>query len=112
VKKAPARIVTGTIPEEYVEYFEQRIPVEEIADQLDRTADTVVKHLTVWIQQRRITEIGSWVTMTQQKLVEDSLGRLGAERLKPIFEDLKGEIPYYIIRVVITAWELKQQDDD
>jgi ATP-dependent DNA helicase RecQ len=111
-KRTSVRSVTGSIPEEYVEYFEQRIPVEEIADQLDRTADTVVKHLTVWIQQRRITEIGAWVTITQQKLIEDSLGRLGAERLKPLFDDLKGEIPYYIIRLVITVWELKQQEDN
>ncbi len=102
---------TITIPEEYMEYFEQRIPVEEIADQLDRTADTVVKYLTAWIQRRRITDIGAWVPVTQQNRVEDSLGRLGGERLKPLFEDLNGEIPYYVIRLIVTAWELKQQED-
>lgn len=111
ITKIEPRAAVSSIPEEYLEYFEQRIPVEEVADQLDRTADTVVKYLTAFLQRRRITDIGSWVPLIQQTRIEESLGRLGSERLKPLFEDLKGEIPYYVIRLVVTAWELKQQED-
>lgn len=111
ITKIEPRAAVSSIPDEYLEYFEKRIPVEEVADQLDRTADTVVKYLTAFLQRRRITDIGSWVPLTQQNRIEESLGRLGSERLKPLFEDLKGEIPYYIIRLVVTAWELKQQEE-
>jgi hypothetical protein len=39
--------------------------------------------------------------------VEDSIGRLGTERLKPIFEDLQGAVAYHVLRVIATVWEME-----
>mgnify|MGYP007086149344 CR=1 FL=1 len=47
-----------------------------------------------------------------QARIEDSIGRLGPERLKPLFEDLKGEIAYHVLRIVVTVWEFCRHEEE
>ena len=86
--------------------------MEEIAVQLDKSLDTVSRHLASWLQFQRRSDISPWVSVAVQARIEDSIGRLGPEKLKPLFEDLKGEIAYHILRTVATVWEFCQHEEE
>jgi ATP-dependent DNA helicase RecQ len=93
--------------EEYYDLFEQELSIEEVAVQLDRSLDAVSRHLSTWLQIHRRTDLTPWVAPSIRMRVEDALGRLGAERLKPIFEELQGAVAYHVLRVIVTAWQIE-----
>ncbi|MEY2727320.1 MAG: ATP-dependent helicase RecQ [Planctomycetota bacterium] len=95
--------------DEYHELFEQELSIEEIAIQLDRSLDTVAKYLIAWLKLTRRTDIAPWVAPAIRNRVEDAIGRLGTERLKPLFEDLRGAVAYHVLKVVATAWEIEHE---
>ena len=103
-----SKSASDAVSAEYYDLFEQELSIEEIAVQQDTSLDTVSRHLVNWLQFQRRTDIGPWVSAAVQTRIEDSLGRLGPERLKPIFEDLRGEIPYHLLKIVVKVWELEQ----
>lgn len=93
--------------DEYYDLFEQELSIEEVAVQLDRSLDSVSKHLSTWLQIHRRTDLTPWVAPAIKARVEESVGRLGPERLKPIFEDLQGAVAYHVLRVIVTAWQIE-----
>ncbi len=103
---------TDSVTAAYYDLFEQELSMEEIAVQLDKSLDTVSRHLASWLQFQRRSDISPWVSVAVQARIEDSIGRLGPEKLKPLFEDLKGEIAYHILRTVATVWEFCQHEEE
>jgi ATP-dependent DNA helicase RecQ len=100
---------------EYFDLFEQGLSMEDVANQLDRSMDTVSKYLGEYIKAHRITDIDPWVPPKLQKQVQQAIGQVGCERLKPVFDHLEGLVDYARIRIVATAWEIQQTsvaDDD
>lgn len=105
-----SKSASDSVSSEYYDLFEQELSIEEIAVQQDTSLDTVSRHFVNWLQFQRRTDIGPWVSAAVQARIEDSIGRLGPEKLKPIFEDLRGEIPYHVLKIVVTVWELEQHE--
>ncbi len=97
---------------EYFDLFEQGLSIEDVALQLDRAADTVGKYLAEYLKAHRISDIDAWIPRDVQQLVQQAIGQVGCERLKPVFEHLEGQIDYTRIRIVATAWELQQDSDN
>lgn len=95
--------------DEYHDLFEQELSIEEIAIQLDRSLDTVSKYLTAWLKLTRRSDITPWVAPAIRNRVEDAIGRLGTERLKPLFEELQGAVAYHVLKVVAAAWEIEHE---
>lgn len=95
---------------EYFDLFEQGLSIEDVANQLDRTVDTVSKYLGEYIKAHRITDIDPWIPPKLQKLVQQAIGQVGCERLKPVFEYLECQVDYARIRIVATAWEIQQSN--
>ena len=95
---------------EYFDLFEQGVSIEDVANQLDRTVDTVSKYLGEYIKAHRITDIDPWIPPKLQELVQQAIGQVGCERLKPVFEHLEGQVDYARIRIVATAWEIQQSN--
>jgi ATP-dependent DNA helicase RecQ len=100
------------LADDYLQLFEEQLSMEEIAVQLDRTLDTVSRYLAQYVETRRITNIDPWVDPEVQRRVERSLGRLGGEKLKPLFEDLGGAVPYHELRIVAVAWVIRQSESE
>lgn len=95
---------------EYFDLFEQGLSIEDVANQLDRSVDTVGKYLGDYLRAHRIIDIDAWIPPEVQRLVQQAIGQVGCERLKPVFEYLEGRIDYTRIRIVATAWEMQQLD--
>jgi len=93
---------------EYYDLFEQGLSLEDVANQLDRTVDTVSKYLGEYLKVHQISDIDAWITPKLQKLVQQAISKVGCERLKPIFEHLESQVDYARIRIVVTAWEIEQ----
>ncbi len=106
--KAPSEGKT----QEYFDLFEQGLSMEDAAHQLGRSMDTVSKYLGMYVEAHRITDISPWVPLAMEKRINEAIGQLGSERLKPLFEHLKSEISYAHLRIAATAWNLRQSDEE
>jgi ATP-dependent DNA helicase RecQ len=107
---ARPRKVTMEHVRAYFDLFEQHVSLEDAAVQLDKSVDTVSRHLSDYLRAHRLTEIGAWVTLDEQQRTREAIGRLGAERLKPLFEALEGTVPYARLRIISTAWQIEHDD--
>ncbi len=81
------------------ELFRQGCSVDETAAQVCRAASTVASYLEEYIQQEKLTHPAPWVDDKTFLLILKAMDEVGAERLKPIFDLLNGEIPYDLIRI-------------
>ncbi len=96
---------------EYFDLFEQGMSMEDVAHQLGRSLDTVSKYLGMYVEAHRITDIAAWIPPAMQKRIDDAIGQLGSERLKPLFEHLNSEVSYAHLRIAATAWNLRQAEE-
>jgi ATP-dependent DNA helicase RecQ len=79
--------------------FRLGLPIEEVAEQTGRALSTVEGYLMEFIQEEAIDTPEPWVPRAIYDRVLAAAAELQAERLKPIFEALGGEVPYYQIRL-------------
>ncbi len=112
VERSRSRSHGNAASGEYFQLFEQGLSMEEVVQQLDRTLDTVGRHLNSYVEAHRITEIDAWIPPAMQERINAAIGQLGPERLKPLFEHLNSEIPYAHIRIAVTVWNLTHRDDE
>jgi ATP-dependent DNA helicase RecQ len=108
VRPAPVR---ESASGKYYDLFENSLSMEDVAQQLDCSLDTVSKYLSEYLKAHRITEIAPWVAPNLRLLVQNAIGQVGCERLKPVFEQLGGQVDYARIRIVATVWEIQQEED-
>jgi ATP-dependent DNA helicase RecQ len=95
---------------EYFDLFEQGLSIEDVANQLDRSVDTVSKYLGEYVKTHRVMDIDPWISPDVQRRVREAIGQVGCERLKPVFEQLESTVDYARIRIVATVWQLEQED--
>lgn len=81
------------------ELFNQGCSVAEVADQVSRATSTVFGYLEEYIRQEKLTNPAPWVDDKTFLLILEAMDQVGADRLKPIFDFLNGEIPYDLIRI-------------
>ncbi len=81
------------------ELFSQGCSVEEAAARVCRATSTVFGYLEEYIQQEKITHPAPWVDEKTFLMILEAMDQVGADRLRPIFDLLNGEIPYELIRI-------------
>ena len=82
--------------------FDNRASVEDVMQALDRARSTTSGYLAMYIEARRPDDIGGWVESALYRRIADVAARVGADRLKPIFQALDGKVSYDDIRLVVT----------
>ncbi|MCA9038199.1 MAG: DNA helicase RecQ [Planctomycetaceae bacterium] len=93
--------------EAYFDLFEQGLTVEEVCLQKDRSQGTVWQYLEQYVRTHHIADITTWIPETRCKEIETAIAHVGSDRLKPLFEHLKGQVSYEEIRVVRAAWDVR-----
>lgn len=91
--------------------FDQGMSVEQVAEAMGRARSTTFGYLGEYLKAKPCANPSPWVAVELAKRIEDAIGHVGAERLKPIFEHLHGEIDYDSIRIVVTCWKNRQSHD-
>lgn len=81
--------------------FHRGASVQEVAEQMSRSPNTVIQYLVEYIQAEQPASIAPWVLDTVYRRVQDTIREVGADRLKPIFVALNESVPYDQIRLVV-----------
>jgi ATP-dependent DNA helicase RecQ len=73
------------------------------------TETTITNYLSKYLEVRNITDCSTWIPHETIAIVEAAIAKVGAERLKPIFEYLEAKYSYDHIRVVATTYNVRQR---
>jgi hypothetical protein len=74
-----------------------------IAKTLERAPGTVSQYLDEYIRGNKIEVPSPWVKEDVARRVTEAAREAGIDRLKPIFEFLKGEVSYEEIRICVAC---------
>jgi ATP-dependent DNA helicase RecQ len=83
------------------EMFARGMGLDDVAAAIGRAKSTTSDYLLEFVEVKKPTDIGPWVGEADRAKILDAVGRLKAERLKPIFDDLGGAVTYEQIRIVL-----------
>jgi len=94
--------------------FAEGESVEAVAVAIGRAMSTTWSYLLEYIEAERPERIDPWVSDAVRGRVIEAATELAADRLRPIFEHLGGEVPYEKIRAALThhrALHEAEEDD-
>lgn len=83
--------------------FREGLSIEEVASKLDRARSTALGYLSDFLKQEAVTDPTPWVERAVVSQIEDAIEEVGLVGLKPIHEQLGGEVDYDAIRIVATC---------
>jgi ATP-dependent DNA helicase RecQ len=86
-----------------LEYFRKQMPLEAVAEKMNRARSTVAGYLCEYLRHDRVTDPSPWVNPELIAVIEEALSASSDGRLKPIFEQLEGKASYEEIRIVLTC---------
>lgn len=87
--------------------FEKGVSIAKVATALERAPSTVVEYLAIWIEQTKASDITPWVNKATEARVRLAIDKVGAKTLRPIFEELDGQVSYEQIKVVIALMRVE-----
>ena len=101
--RVAARTMTqGPPAEETMRLLREGKSFAEIAEIRGRQVATVVNMVADLVEKRRLAYRTEWVGEAAQRAIEEAIGRLGSQWLKPLRETLPPEISYEQIRLVVS----------
>jgi ATP-dependent DNA helicase RecQ len=80
--------------------FANGASVEQVAAQTGRALSTTWQYLEQFIAEHRPRQVSTWVDAATYARVAEALRAVDGALLKPVFEQLGGQVPYEVIRVV------------
>jgi len=89
--------------------IEQGLAVETICERLTRARSTVLDYLAQYIAHKNVADASRWIDPLVIGQVEQILGYVGTERLRPIYDALHGKVPYEEIRIVVACFHNKNR---
>jgi ATP-dependent DNA helicase RecQ len=85
----------------YFALYRQGATVEDAAKRVGHRGSTAGGYLIEFIAEERPPSVEPWIDAPSYRLIADTAAKLGAERLKPIFEHFGGSITYEQIQIVM-----------
>lgn len=84
------------------ELFRKGMTLDDAARLLGRARSTVVQYLCDFLKTEPQESISPWVSPQTFAAVAQAARRVGADRLRPIFDALEGKVSYDEIRICVT----------
>jgi ATP-dependent DNA helicase RecQ len=81
--------------------FDQQMSLDEVADETGKARSTVSSYLEDYVAERKPSSVEAWVAPDVYRRIDEAAARVGGSLLRPVFEDLAGEVSYDDIRVVM-----------
>jgi len=85
------------------ELFARGVSLPEASEALNRRPGTLGDYLAEYIRTNAIVDPSPWVEPGVAEKVKEAVEAVGADRLRPIFDYLDGQVPYETIRVCIAC---------
>jgi ATP-dependent DNA helicase RecQ len=92
----------GAEKQQAMQLFAQGASIAQVAQKTGRATSTIGQYLCEYIQESQPGNLDPWVLPDVYRLVSQTIDRLQARALKPIFVELGEKIPYDQIRLVMT----------
>ena len=83
--------------------FREGLPVGTVAHNLGRAESTTYGYLEEYIVREKVTSVQAWVDDGLFHRIADVAAKCGADRIKPIFDDLGGTVSYGLIRITVAC---------
>jgi ATP-dependent DNA helicase RecQ len=109
----PARDRSGAVPRtnarklQAFTMFAEGASIEEVAAATGRASSTISGYLIEWIRQEKPEDISAWVSDEEYDRIIDAAGRLGADRLRPVFDALNEEVSFDAIKAALTHYSIR-----
>jgi ATP-dependent DNA helicase RecQ len=87
-----------------LQFYQQGLSVEEIAQKRGFSPRTIVTHLSELLEMKQPVDIDRLVSPEQQKLILQAMQTVGDDSLKTIREHLGEEYGYEEIQLVRSWW--------
>ncbi len=113
VSSAPRSRMTRPNPrkDKALEMFAQGASAEEVAQTISRAMRTTWGYLIEYVEKEKPASVSAWVADDQYERIIQATVELAADRLRPIFDHLNGEVPYEQIRLVLAHHRATQASD-
>lgn len=85
--------------EAFAPCFEEGLNIEDAAARVGLSLPTAVRYLQIWAD-RTGSSLNPWITPELEARVNQVFDDTGDEYLKPVYEELGGEVPYELLRLV------------
>jgi ATP-dependent DNA helicase RecQ len=85
--------------EAFAPCFTEGLSLEEAAARTGMSLQTSARYLTVWAE-RTGSSLAPWLPVELEARVNEAFDDLGDHALKPVFEELGGEVPYELLRLI------------
>jgi ATP-dependent DNA helicase RecQ len=83
--------------------FRRGASIDEVMAQMGRARSTVAGYLGEFLRHEQVDDPSPWVEEQTIRRIEQAIAEVGQAGLKPIFEQLGGDVPYEEIRIVATC---------
>jgi ATP-dependent DNA helicase RecQ len=90
---------------ETLELYQKGYTAEEIAQYRELSLGTIADHICFLLKKKLIKDIGNLVSQDKQKKIKKAIKKTGAEKIKPLKEEVGTEISYEEIKMVIAKLE-------
>jgi ABC-type amino acid transport substrate-binding protein len=91
-----------TSAEHAVELYRKGATIDAVMRELNRARSTAVEYLCHYLRAESPPSVSGWVSDDIYRQVSQVAARVGADKLKPIFDALEGKLTYDEIRIVVT----------
>ncbi|MCK5211265.1 RecQ family ATP-dependent DNA helicase [Candidatus Parcubacteria bacterium] len=89
---------------ETMELYNKGKDVKDIAELRELSTSTVINHLSYLIEKGLIKDISKLVDKKTEAKIKKAIEKVGANELKPIFEELEETIDYDKIKIVVSLF--------
>jgi ATP-dependent DNA helicase RecQ len=88
--------------------FREGKSIADVANVMSRATSTVAGYLSEFIRHDGITDASPWVPAEFLPRIETAARKHGFDKLRPIFDELNGEVPYEQIRPAVDCLRVRQ----
>ncbi len=87
--------------------FAKQASIEAVMTATGRARSTVTHYLVDFIRETKPDEVSAWVSDTDFNKILAAVEKVGAEKLRPIYEELAGSVSYDSIKILLAHLDLE-----
>lgn len=85
-----------------LELYEKGLSLEEISASRNLQVETIVSHLTKLFLEGKNIDMSQYISIEEINTIKALIPELGTDSLKPFYEKLNSEMPYYKIKIALS----------
>jgi ATP-dependent DNA helicase RecQ len=109
-KRADGSNIQGSTYLETFSLYRRGLSPEDMAQTRKLATQTIYSHLGVLYEQGYAVQLERYISEQEREAVAKAMGLTDSDKVNDLFEYLEGLVPYDKIRLGVSYWRKKQQD--